>query len=132
MLRFGTMGAVALVAGCSGEDKGTDTGTHGHEHEDPVPFSLAFAAVHGGAAVDCATPMTGLGPDGQHTVGLSDLRFYVSDLKLLDADGAEVEATLDDDEFQYAGTDGWVGLVDLTSNNRTILDSLRAIAKEQP
>jgi len=84
---------------------------------DEEAFSLAFVATDGAAEVDCETAMSGLGPDGAHSVGLSDLRFYVSNLQLWDADGEEVPVTLDENDFQYAGETGWVGLIDLTSNS---------------
>lgn len=91
-----------VVAGCGGDD--------------PVPFSIQFAATNGTQAVGCADPMTGLGPAGDVTVGLSDLRFYISNLRLFDADGAELDVALDDSEFQYNSDAGSVVLIDLTSN----------------
>lgn len=83
---------------------------------EPSSFTLTFAATQGGATVDCDTPLTGAGPAGDHTVGLSDLRFYVSNVQLLDEDGVAVEHTLDQNDFQYQGTSGQVSLVDLTGN----------------
>jgi uncharacterized repeat protein (TIGR04052 family) len=108
------IGLIAWVfAGCDVDGERTDD----HGHPELEPFRLRFSATHDGNPVDCTSPMAGLGPDGQHTVGTSDVRFYVSELRLLDASGAEVETTLDDDEFQHGGDAGWVGLVDLTSNS---------------
>ncbi len=83
---------------------------------DPKPFELSFEPTADGAPVDCANPIDGLGPDNSVAIGMSDLRFYVSDLELRDADGAALEVTLDDNEFQYEGETGWVGLVDLTDS----------------
>lgn len=82
----------------------------------PQAFRLAFAAQADGKPVDCTTEITGLGPDGGARVGLSDLRFYVSNLKLWDGSGAEVAATLDQNDFQYRNGDDQVSLIDLTGN----------------
>ncbi|MEZ4239588.1 MAG: metallo-mystery pair system four-Cys motif protein [Myxococcota bacterium] len=110
-----SVGLLGLALGCSGDGK--DDGDTGHTHDEMTPFALRFAAVQDGAPVDCSTPMLGLGPDGLDTVGLSDVRFFVSDLQLLDASGAEVELTLDDNAFQYANDSGRVALIDLTGDS---------------
>ena len=84
--------------------------------EPAEPFALRFAAVADGREVGCTDDLGGFGPSGTDHVGLNDLRFYVSNVKFLDADGAAVELTLDSDDFQYASADGAVALIDLTSN----------------
>ena len=95
-----------LAAGCGSDDPETDT-----------PFELAFAATNGGAPVDCETTVTGVGPDGDHAIGLADLRFYVSNVRLFDADGAELAVALDDNAFQYTSDEGALTLIDLTGND---------------
>jgi len=97
----------ALALACGGDDT---TATL------PEPFALRFAAMANGAPVGCTTSLAGLGPDGGDGVGLGDLRFYISRLQLLDADGTLLETVLDQDEFQYASDAGSVALVDLTGN----------------
>lgn len=82
---------------------------------DPEPFTLNFAAVHNGQVVGCGDVLTGFGPGGSATVELSDLRFYVSNLKFYGEDGSEVPLTLDENAFQYSDATGSVALVDLTS-----------------
>jgi uncharacterized repeat protein (TIGR04052 family) len=105
---------LALVA-CGG--KAEDTHEHTHTTEPtPEPFTLRFAATDGVNPVDCATPFTGDAGGTTYTIGLSDVRFYVSNLVFRDADGNEVAATFDEDAFQYTGSTGWVALVDLTGN----------------
>ncbi len=104
--------------GC--KDEAADSAHH-HEAE---AFRLAFTAVADGKPVDCTTQISGQGPSGQHTVGLSDLRFYVSNLQLWDADGIEIEATIDANDFQYHGSSDWVGLIDLTGNTEGNCDAL--------
>jgi len=86
------------------------------DSEPDTPFSLTFAATNAGQPVDCTTRLANVGPDGAHTAGLADLRFYVSGVRLFTADGAELGVVLDDNAFQYEGEAGAVGLVDLTSN----------------
>lgn len=104
--RVGTMiltMMTAMASGC-GDDEG------------PAPFELNFAAEAAGKPVACDSLITGLGPSGAHSVGVSDLRFYVSNLVLFGEDGQPLAATLDDNEFQYNSAAGSVSLIDLTSN----------------
>lgn len=99
-LRLLTLAALALAAcGRPGE-----------------PFSLKFSALSGGKAVGCTDTLTGYGSASNNTIGINDLRFYVSNLKLLDASGKPVEATLDEDGFQLKTGEGQVSLIDLTGN----------------
>ena len=99
--------SMALVTGCGSDDP---------EPPKPRAFALAFAATAQGEHIGCEDKVEGLGPDGTTSVGLSDLRFYVSNLQFKDAQGKSVALTLDTDEFQYQSTDGSVALVDLTGN----------------
>lgn len=88
----------------------------GEPDATPRAFKLRFVATSGGQEVGCADRLTGLGPTGEHTAGLSDLRFYVSNLKFYDAAGAEIAATLDDNEFQLSNAVGQASMIDLTGN----------------
>lgn len=78
---------------------------------------LTFEAKAGDDAAGCEGSISGLGPDEASSVGLSDLRFYVSNLQLADAKGQPVELTLDENDFQYTGDAGSVALIDLTGND---------------
>ncbi|PQJ55115.1 metallo-mystery pair system four-Cys motif protein [Psychrosphaera saromensis] len=60
--------------------------------------------------------MSGFGADEEYSVGVNDLRFYVSNLAFYDQYGEEIEMTLDDSDFQLNHEEGFVGLIDLTSN----------------
>lgn len=102
--------ALLLTVAC-GTDGDSD------KHEEAEAFSLQFKAVANGANADCATPVTGLGPAGAHSIGINDIRFFVSNLHFLDETGAELVTTLDNNDFQYTGTTGWVGLIDLTDSS---------------
>lgn len=64
----------------------------------------------------CSDTVKGLGPDAQVTIGLADLRFYVSNLRFEDATGAAVPVTLDQNDFHYESAAGAVSMIDLTSN----------------
>ena len=82
----------------------------------PSPFTLQFAATVNGVPVSCAAEFTGLGPSGQNTIGVSDLRFYVSNVQFWDRGGNPVALKLDDNEFQLNDPAGSVALIDLTGN----------------
>jgi uncharacterized repeat protein (TIGR04052 family) len=106
-----SIAAAAAFAGCDGDS------TESQPTAEPESFSLVFSAVLAGSDVACGADIPGVGPDGRHSVGVSDLRFYVSNLRFLDANGEEVEVTLDDNEFQLNSAAGSVALIDLTGNS---------------
>ncbi len=113
-------GLVAL-SGCGGGDT---------ETPEPVAFSLQFVASAQGKEVGCNDKIAGVGPEGKHTIGVSDVRLYVSNFRFADAEGKAVEVTLDDNDFQYTSAAGSVALVDLTSNTEgTCSDSAVAFAE---
>lgn len=87
-----------------------------------TPFSLQFEAVANGSPITCSDTITGLGPAGDASAGISDLRFYVSNLQLMDDAGEVVEHTLDVNEFQYTADAGSVALIDLTGNSEGTCD----------
>lgn len=93
-----------ILAGCDEDSANTSV------------FALQFAATANGKEIGCSDMLAGLGPDGLSTVGVSDLRFYVSNITFTDAEGNPVGVTLDDNEFQYNSEDGSVALIDMTSN----------------
>ncbi|MEM8596838.1 MAG: MbnP family copper-binding protein [Pseudomonadota bacterium] len=82
---------------------------------DPVPFVLSFVATHGEQSVGCTDAISGIGPEGDMTVGISDLRFYVSDVVFTGPDGAEMPGALTPSPFQHVAPEGSVALVDLTN-----------------
>jgi uncharacterized repeat protein (TIGR04052 family) len=63
--------------------------------------SLHFAAAAGSTPVVCDAKLPGLGTS-RATVVPQDLRFYVSEVRLLRADGAEIPVALDDDRAWQA------------------------------
>lgn len=96
-----------LSSACESEDEAPPA---------PRPFDLRFEAVANGQAIGCTTPVSGLGPNRDVIAGISDLRFYISNVKLFDDQGGEVPLQLDQNEFQYQNGNEQVTLIDLTSN----------------
>ncbi len=82
-------------------------------HEATQAVDLRFAAVAGSAPVGCGTPIPGLGKTKQ-AAQLSDLRFYVSGVKLLRRDGSAAAVTLGKNSaFQYSRGSDRLTLIDL-------------------
>ena len=97
--------ATAALAACGGGDSETAAAAQS--------VSLDFAAYSGGTPVQCGTEVAGLG-SGAVAAQIKDFRFYVSNVKLVKADGSEVALTLgaNDDWNLTAGSDS-VTLIDL-------------------
>ena len=80
--------AAAAVLACAGLAAAASAQAHeGHKHTMNV--AIKFTAVNGSAPVTCASPLTGLGTTST-TGALQDLRFYISNVKLLRANGSSV------------------------------------------
>lgn len=99
-----------LLAGCGSDDAAEPTASKS-------AFALSFAAVDGEQPVGCNDAMSGLGSSGDVSVGVSDLRFYVSNIRFYTAEGDPVEMELDENDFQYVSDAGSVALIDLTGNS---------------
>jgi uncharacterized repeat protein (TIGR04052 family) len=93
--------AAATLVACGGGDDG------------PKAVELQFAAMAGNTAIGCGSTVTGLGSTAA-TGNVKDFRFYISQVKMIRADGVEVPLTLTaNDSWNYtAGADS-VTLVDL-------------------
>ncbi len=95
--------AAACLAACGG----------GGDDESPQAVTIEFAAYSGSAAVACATPVTALG-SGSVAAQIKDFRFYVSNVKLLKADGSEVPLTLGaNDDWNLSSGSNSLTLIDL-------------------
>ena len=75
--------SVAALTACGG---GTDN--------TPKSISIDFAAMSGSTPITCASSLSDLGTTNAGGT-LSDLRFYVSNVKLVKADGSTAPLTLD-------------------------------------
>jgi uncharacterized repeat protein (TIGR04052 family) len=96
------LASASLVAACGG---GGD--------DAPQAVALEFAAYSGGAPVKCGTTVTGLG-SGSVDAQIKDFRFYISNVKLLRADGSEMALTLGaNDDWNLTSGSNSVTLVDL-------------------
>lgn len=95
----------ALLASCGGSDGGSNTPAPAAKTQ---PVQVEFVAMAGDLRVNCGDTITGLGTSNA-SAKLRDLRFYASDIHLIDANNKEVPVTLSNNEWQRDG----VVLVDL-------------------
>lgn len=92
----------------AGMDAALDSGDDGGAAEPN--FALRFRAQAGDLPIRCDEPSPGFGLDGDRSAELLDLRFYVHDVELGNADGEFVAAKIvDESPWQTLG----VALVDL-------------------
>ncbi len=94
--------AGGLLVGCGGGD-GDD------KPAGPRDVGILFEARAGNAPVTCDAPVAALGSGAVQTQ-IRDMRFYVSNVRLIDKNGAEVPVTLAANDWQHAGG---VTLIDL-------------------
>ncbi|MBK6715326.1 MAG: metallo-mystery pair system four-Cys motif protein [Burkholderiales bacterium] len=98
--------ALAALAACGGGDN----------EDTPAATSqsvaVEFVATVGDTPVTCASVLSGLGSGSVNAV-IQDLRFYVSNLALINDKGATVKVTLDSNAFQLTSGDNTLALVDL-------------------
>ena len=99
---------MVLLAGC-----GSDSESSVQEN---TPFSLNFIAKSAGETVTCDNSHNQFGTDELHAIAISDLRFYVSNIKFYNENNEEVSIELASNDFQRQSEQGFVGLIDLTSN----------------
>jgi uncharacterized repeat protein (TIGR04052 family) len=94
--------ATTVLSACGG---GGDAG--------PRDVTLEFGAFSGTTAIKCATPVVGLG-NGAVTAQVKDFRFYVSNVRLVRADGSEEPLVLGpNDAWNLTSGGDRVTLVDL-------------------
>lgn len=97
--------ATALLAGCGGSDDNTSTPAATAKTQ---PVQIEFVAMAGDLRINCGDTIPNLGTTNT-SAKLRDLRFYASDIHLIDANDKEVPITLSSNEWQRDG----VVLVDL-------------------
>jgi uncharacterized repeat protein (TIGR04052 family) len=83
----------ALIVALAGCGSTTPAGTS---------VELAFEARVGATPFECGRTYEGIGSTGT-ALTVSDLRFYVHDVRLVTSAGREVPVALDDDDFQNGG-----------------------------
>ena len=101
--------AAATLTACGG---GGGDGETAAVIQPPAPvartIAIQFAARAGNAAVSCGTPIAAVGTSGIASE-LRDLRFYVSEVALVDALGQSTPVELEANDWQSGG----VALIDL-------------------
>lgn len=110
--------AAAALSGCGGDSAPTNNASTASTSSSPTQdVTVQFAAVVGGSApVDCASILAGLGSHGT-SAQLRDLRFYLSNVRLVSSTGTEVPITLTQNDYQLGqGSDSAV-LIDLTDTS---------------
>jgi uncharacterized repeat protein (TIGR04052 family) len=105
------VGLLIVFSACEEDDKQVMEAPHMHD------FTVRFAAVDSVIEVGCGDTIGNLGPGGTASIEISDLRFYVSNIRLYDAAGDLLAMTFDSNEFQYATDEGNVALIDLTDSS---------------
>ena len=79
--------------------------------------SISFVPSMGTTAVSCADVLTGVGTTAVKAK-INDLRFYISNIKMLDANDKETPVTVDTSNWQYQYTSS----VDGSSSNLSLVD----------
>lgn len=103
---------IALISACdSNSSTNTVSSSSGTGGSD---FSLQFSAQVDGMELNCTEQYNNLGPEGSYSIGVGDLRFYVSNLKFYDNSDVEIAVTLDSNDFQLNHDNGSVSLIDLS------------------
>lgn len=95
--------SVALLSACGGSDDNTPSAM-----SKTQPIHIEFVAMAGADRINCGQIINTLGTTST-SAKLRDLRFYLSDLHLIDANDHEVPINLSRNEWQHAG----VVLIDL-------------------
>ncbi len=102
---------ILAIAGCNQAKSGDDTMLLGAGlitlMNQSVSGSVSFQVTAGGSAISCSTPpATGVtianvtDDDSTHDIEVQDMRFFISNIKLIGASGNEVAVTLESNEFQ--------------------------------
>ncbi|GAD22065.1 MbnP family copper-binding protein [Acidovorax sp. MR-S7] len=104
--RLTAVAAIPLILAACGGGGGGDSAAPAPT--GPQSITIDFAAKAGSQNVQCGTPITGLGTGGV-TAELHDLRFYVSNVALLNEKDEPVSVTLDVNDWQTKE----VALIDL-------------------
>lgn len=97
--------AIALLAGCGGADDNTAAPAATAKTQ---PVQIEFVAMAGELRINCGDTVPNLGTSNA-SAKLRDLRFYASDIHLIDTNDKQVPVTLSSNDWQRDG----VVLVDL-------------------
>jgi uncharacterized repeat protein (TIGR04052 family) len=117
---------LSSLAGCTGDsdDDGSTSSSSGAS--GPISVALRFDAKAGTDDVACGASLTGIGSSAS-TIRVSDLRFYIHDLRLLAADGTETPVALAQDGLWQKDN---VALLDFETGAPACSDGTAATHKE--
>ncbi len=105
---------LSACGGGGGNDAPADTGTSNPTTAATQDVSVQFAATVGDTVVDCASTLPSLGASAVNAQ-LSDLRFYLSNVRLVTRSGTEVPITLTQNDHQTGSGETSAVLIDLAS-----------------
>lgn len=104
-----SLAALVPLAGCGDDDTSPSDDPIG----DDNAVTLVFGASADGNDFACGTTFDGLGTSDA-SLTISDLRFYLHDIALRDADGTWVDLDVEDDGTWQSGGVALIDLADLT------------------
>jgi uncharacterized repeat protein (TIGR04052 family) len=84
--------------------------------------TIQFAALNGSAPVKCGTPLTGLGSTAV-AADLKDLRFYITNVALINDKGVAVPVKLNSNNWQLTQGSETVSLIDLEDASGACADA---------
>jgi uncharacterized repeat protein (TIGR04052 family) len=102
----------SVLAACGG----------GSSSEPDKSVSISFAAVNGTTPVVCGTTLTGIGSTGV-SASLTDLRFYLTNVSLINDKGVAVPVKLAANNWQLTKGSETVSLIDLENNTGGCADA---------
>jgi uncharacterized repeat protein (TIGR04052 family) len=112
-----TLICAAALSACGG---GSDTVVSTPAADQAV--SIQFAAVNGTTPVTCGTRLTGLGSTSV-AADLKDLRFYITNVALINDKGVAVPVTLNSNNWQLTQGSETVSLIDLEDASGACADA---------
>lgn len=112
--------APLLLAACDSETRVTPAAPA------PTPLSLAFELRAGNDPVRCDSPAADMGAAGDRELQLRDLRFYVSNLRLVRPSGAEARVTLAANAWQTTQGGDSIALLDFVDLSARCSGTARA------
>lgn len=130
-LKFATAlsaSTLVLLSGC-GNSSSTDEAINSDTESQ---ITLNFSAESQGAEVDCDQLFTGFGPLSDNSIGIGDLRFYVSNLTFRNFDGDAIDVELAENDFQLNHDAGSVSLIDFLdkgNSNAAVSDLCNAVSE---
>ena len=86
-MRLVVMSVLWFIGGCGGEDRGAD---------ENLDVNIEFAVTAGGLPFQCGRVVDNLGKEGA-SLAITDMRFYIHDVRLINGQGEAQPVTLVDD-----------------------------------